>query len=249
MSTHLSVTVTDGIACLSLERPPVNGLSADFLMGFAAKIHDLSAAPCVKAIVITSPYKVLSAGLDLKDAQTFDIAEQHAIVEGLNRGFLALYACPKPTLCAVNGAAIAGGLFFVLASDYRVATPRAQFGLAEVRVGADFPAGPLEIARASLDANTLRKLMLTGLPIRAEEALRVGVIDEIADAAEPAAQKMARHLASIPPQTYASVKRQIRGHVIDVITAAMDAGANAPTGGWFTEETKPAMAAMIAGRT
>ena len=133
----------DGIIELQLGRAPVNALSAEFLMEFADEITRIGQDDEVRAIILTSPFKVFSAGLDLKEAQDFDLEQQQAIVRGLNEGFLALYACPKPVVACIGGAAIAGGLFFVLASDRRVALSKSSFGLAEVRVGADFPFGPL----------------------------------------------------------------------------------------------------------
>ncbi|MEY8837939.1 enoyl-CoA hydratase/isomerase family protein, partial [Cribrihabitans sp. XS_ASV171] len=167
------------------------------------------------------------------------------IVKGLNLGFLALFSCPKPTVCAVSGAAIAGGLFYVLAADFRIAHPGAKLGLAEVRVGADFPVGPMEIARATLDPNTLRRLMLTGQPMSAEEAHRDAVVDVIDEDPRARALSEAARLAQNPPKTYGSIKRQIRGHVIREIEQAMLNGANAPRDGWFNDETRDAMARMI----
>lgn len=244
----LKLNIADGgIAEIELARGPVNALSAGFLLDFAALISDLSARPDICAIVLTSRFKVFSAGLDLKEAQEFDLSEQNAIVAGLNIAFLRLFACPRPTVAAVNGAAIAGGLFFVLASDFRIAAPAAKFGLAEVRVGADFPVGPLEIARATLTPDMQRRLMLSGRPVTAEFAERAGLVDEIApaDGLRARALAAAAMLADSPPGTYATVKHQIRGAAIARIEAAMAAGANAPEGGWFTEETRSAMRRMI----
>lgn len=241
----------DGIVELQLGRAPVNALSADFLMEFAAKIDEMGQDPAVSAIVLKSPFKVFSAGLDLKEAQEFDLEQQHAIVRGLNEGFLALYSCPKPVVAAVGGAAIAGGLFFVLASDVRIGHSRSAYGLAEVRVGADFPIGPLEIAKATLDSNTQRRLMLTGQSIGPIAARNYGLVDIIAEDMEDLeiyALREARKLAELPPQTFASVKMQLRGEVIDRIKTGIAAGGNAPEGGWFNSETKAAMEKMISGR-
>lgn len=238
-----------GIGRITLNRPPVNALTPGFLKAFAGKLDEAERDDAVKALVISSSFKVFSAGLDLKEAQRLDLAGQHAIVSALNVEFTKLFAFPKPVIAVATGAAIAGGLFFVLASDYRLAGPKASFGLAEIRVGVDFPVGPLEIARATLNPNDLRRLMLGGRPIGAQAALAAGIVDEIAepDTIMDQALHAARHYASIPPVTFASVKRQIRGEVIARIEAAMANGANTPEGGWYTDETKPAMAAMIGG--
>ncbi len=238
----------DGIVELSVNRAPVNALSAKLLMDLAELMQEMDRDDAVRGIVLSSPFKVFSAGLDLKEAQNFDLADQHAIVTGLNAGFPALFAFAKPTVVAVKGAAIAGGLFFVLASDYRIAGPRAKFGLAEVRVGADFPVGPLEIARATLDPNTLRRLMLTGRPINAAQALACGLIDQIEEdegVLLDRAIRAARDMAASPPETYSAVKHQIRGATLTRISDAIAAGANTPEGGWFSDATKAAMKRMI----
>ena len=222
----------------------------------AAATSDAHESPALTATLITAENgvapkaKAISGGLDLKAAQTWDRGGEHAIVAALNIGFTTLFACPKPTVAAIAGPAIAGGLFFVLGCDYRVAAPRASFGLAEVRVGADFPVGPMEIARATLSANDLRRLMLTGQPVSADRALASGIVDELVDEAMlgEAALQAAGALADNPPLTYAAVKRQIRGEVIAGIEAAIAAGGNASPDGWFNSETKAAMARMIAGR-
>lgn len=237
----------EGVSCLTLNRAPVNALSPDFLQEFSDCLDELAKKDAVRAVIIDSSFKVFSAGLDLKEAQDFDLADQQAIVRGLNVSFTKLFAFPKPTIAVVGGAAIAGGLFFVLASDYRVATPHAKFGLAEVRVGADFPIGPLEIARAMLNPNDLRRMMLGGQPVGADAGLSMGIVDAIIEVEylKDAALKMAQDYARIPPKTYAAVKHQMRSETIAVIRDAMANGANTPADGWFNDETKRAMAAMI----
>jgi enoyl-CoA hydratase/carnithine racemase len=244
---HLNRTNHDGgIVEVSLNRAPVNALSPEFLFDFKDLMDGLAAETEVRAIVLTSPFKVFSAGLDLKEAQEFDLGQQNAIVEGLNVGFLSLFANPKPVVCSVDGAAIAGGLFFVFGSDIRVASPRAKLGLAEVRVGADFPVGPLEIARATLTPDALRRLMLTGQPLDAGEAHRYGILDAVTEgSSRDRAMIEAQALAQLPPNTYASIKQQIRCGAIRIIEQAMRDGANRSETGWFSDETKPAMQRMI----
>lgn len=237
-----------GVVRLILSRAPVNALSSVFLDAFGAVLDELSADSSCRAILITSPFKVLSAGLDLKEASAFDASQQSDIVRALNENFLKLFACPKPTIVAVNGAAIAGGMFFVLASDVRVASSKAMLGLAEVRVGVDFPIGPLEIARATLDPNGLRNLMLTGQPMSAERAFQTGVVDQIVDpdGLADTALREAEKMAALPPQAFASIKRQIRGATIALLEDAVAKGSSAPEQGWFNAETRAAMARMLA---
>ncbi|QUJ78310.1 enoyl-CoA hydratase/isomerase family protein [Sulfitobacter albidus] len=231
-----------GIARLTLNAAPVNALTPAKLMGLKAVADRLSGRERVRAIVIDSALRVFSAGLNLKDAQHYDDADQAAIVHGLNIGFHALFACPKPVIVACDGAAIAGGLFFVLSADWRIATPRASFGLAEVRVGVDFPVGPMEIARDTLDPTALRRLIQRGQPIDASTAQEWGVIDEIVEASPvDRALEVAVEYAAIPPLAYAQVKRQVRGATIERIAKAMDRTPDP----WFNVETRAAMAQML----
>jgi len=249
--TNPDLILTDhgeGITEIGLNRGPVNALSPEFLMGFAALLDRLEADETVRAVVISSPLKVFSAGLDLKEARTFDLAQEQAIVAALNLGFLRLFTFAKPVVVAVNGAALAGGLFFVLAADLRVAGPRASFGLAEIRVGVDFPVGPMEIARAALDPNALRRLMLTGQPIAVDHARDIGLVDMLVDGGDTVVERAveeARKLAQLPSIAYAAVKRQIREPAVSAIETAISQGANAPAEGWFNSQTRDAMRRMI----
>ncbi len=232
----------DGVLTLVLDHAPVNALSAPALNAFADRIEALDA----KAVVIASAHKVFSAGLDLKRAQAADQAEATAIVAGLNRAFLALFACPLPVVCAAAGSAIAGGLFFVLASDWRIAGHGAQFGLAEVRVGVDFPAGPLGIARAVLGPVETRRLMLPGQPIDAEAAYQRGIVDDVCprDAVRAKAEAKAAELAQIPSAAYARIKAQLRGAEIAQIKAAC-AAEEAAGREWIDTEARAAMARLL----
>lgn len=237
-----------GIRQLMLHRAPVNALNPAFLDILSNLYDQIARDESIRALVIGSSQKVFSAGLDLKEAQGFDHQDQMDIVRGLNQSFCKLYALPKPTICAVNSAAIAGGLFFVLGCDYRLSVPRASFGLAEVRVGATLPVGPSEIAMAEIGAADLRRMVLNGNPIDAKTAQLAGIIDEITDPDQlmDRAIALAQDYASLPPNTYAAAKKLLRGRVVQRIETAMEKGANAPQGGWFSDETKTAMAAMLA---
>jgi enoyl-CoA hydratase/carnithine racemase len=248
MSADFSIEdLGGGITRVVLHRAPVNALTPAFLDALSKFYDDAAFDPNIRAIIIASAQKVLSGGLDLKAAQGFDRADELEIVRGLNQSFTKLYGLPKPTICAVNGAAIAGGFFFVLGCDYRIGDTRASVGLAEVRVGATLPVGPKEIAKAELTPSDFRKLLLSGQPLGADLALAAGIVDEIVavDDLQTRALKVAESYAALPPNTYATAKSQLRGAVVQHIETEMKNGANAPEGGWFSDETKPAMKAMV----
>lgn len=236
-----------GILQVELNNAPVNALSAITLRELGNFFTTVAADQDVSAVLLMSGLKVFSAGLNLKEAQTYDIKAQSDIVDAFHECFLELYSFPKPLICAVEGAAIAGGLFPVLCSDYRIAEEKSQFGLAEVRVGVGFPTGLVEIVRAEVTQNAMRLMMQNGQPIPAKAAKKAGILDELVAEGEALnrAKQMALKYAQLPPQAYKTVKYQIRAPVITTLQNQIAKAASAAPQAWFTKETKQAMAKMI----
>jgi enoyl-CoA hydratase len=250
MSDLLATEIVDnGIAIPRLGRDPVNALNPDFLHAIHDEFERLEANSDVRAVVLTSATKVLSAGLDLKEILKFTDIEERATVDGLNKTYGKLYGFSKPVITAANGHAIAGGLFFVLIGDYRLTVEKALFGLTEVRVGVDFPIGPMEIARHELSPHVARIILQRGQNVSAKKALEFGIVDEITapDALLDRALELAEEYAAIPPKAYRSVKAQLRGPVLDKINSANAAQSDPALKGWFTDETHIAARKILGG--
>jgi enoyl-CoA hydratase/carnithine racemase len=242
----------DGVVWAQLNRPPANALTVDFLAEIERNFRRLEADAETRAVILKGYDKVFSAGMDLKMLATLnDVAAQTEVVDALNRAYGAMYAFEKPLVAAVSGHAIAGGLFFLLAADYRIGSEGgAQFGLSEVRVGVAFPVAPLEIVRAELPAPVARRILLSGQPVGANQALAGGILDEVVsvDALDERALTKARELAASPPQAYAQVKAQLREPVMAKIRRAIDAGEEPMRAGWFTPETTKAALEVLSGK-
>ncbi len=238
----------DGISVLTLERAPVNALTPALLHAVADELANLDGDPAVRALIIASGLQVFSAGVDLKEAKDFTPAEQTAMVDGLNRCFSALYRFTKPLVTAVNGAAIAGGLYFALTADRVLCDDRGKFGLTEIRVGVMFPVGALEIARSTLPPAAFRRMLLSGEIIDAEAALAIGIVDEIAATEDLMSRAIdaAGDFMAIPKATYAKVKTQMRTPVLEQIDRAVAENSDPAREAWFADETPAAMAATIA---
>ena len=238
---------SDGIMLVTMQNAPVNALNPSRLKDLESLFSKLAADTATKVVVLASDLKVFSAGLNLKEAQHYDLADQKAIVDGFHKTFLEIFAFPKPLIVAVEGAAIAGGFFPVICSDYRVAGPRASFGLAEVRVGVGMPAGLMEIIRSMLSPNDLRLILQSGSAIQVDAAIQAGIVDELVQVggALDQALKIARDYAKIPSKAYATVKHQIRADTIAILKIEVEKSASSDPVPWFTEETATAMAKMI----
>jgi enoyl-CoA hydratase len=241
----------DEICVFALARPPVNAMNLDVLSQIDAALRDLEQQREVRAVVLTGSGRCFSAGLDLKAIPAYSPADQRETVLVLNRVVTRLYRMPVPTIAAVNGHAIAGGLILVLACDYRIGTRApCELGLTEARVGIPFPAAPLAVLKSELAPAVVRRLTLTGRNIDSQKALDEHVLDEI-EAPErvvPRALEVAKDLAAIPRDAFGRVKHQVRGEVIERLSGLIEANTDPLLGDWLTGETSDAAQSVLRQR-
>jgi enoyl-CoA hydratase len=250
MMQTLSISRDGDVAVLTLARPPANALDVAFLETIADAIATFDAQADWRALVVCGSATLFSAGADLKQLPGLDLAGQDRFVHALNRVYTRLYGLSRPTVAAIGGHAIAGGLVLALCCDYRIATTGpCRMGLTEVKVGVAFPVSALEIARAELTPPVFRRFALFGGLIDAPRALADGVVDELADPAQvmPRAMAKARELCDLPRQGFAAVKAQMRAATLARLHAALDDGHEPQLGGWVTDEARTAAGRVLAG--
>ncbi|MDW8469664.1 MAG: 3-hydroxyacyl-CoA dehydrogenase NAD-binding domain-containing protein [Burkholderiales bacterium] len=177
MTEAAAYSVHDGIAVVTMNNPPVNGLGSVLRPGILAGIERAQADPAVKALVLIGSAKAFSGGADIREFNT-PKASQPPTLQDINR---AQDAFPKPMIAAIGGFALGGGLELALACHYRVALPGAQLGLPEVKLGLLPGAGGTQRLPRLLGAAKAIEMMTTGNPIRAEEARALGLVDEIVE--------------------------------------------------------------------
>ena len=223
----------DGLAIVRLARPPVNALDLG-LIGALFETLEAQVASGARAVVVTGDGKALCAGLDTKALTSYDAAQQREVVDGLNRMLLALYELPVPTVCAINGHALAGGLIIALACDVRIVTTEdCRLGLTEVRAGVPFPAIPLRIVQEELSPVTARRLGLTGMTADPQQALDMGIVDELCapQSLVERAAEAAADLMALP--TYARIKAQLRGEATAAMRDVHERQADPLLDGWL----------------
>jgi enoyl-CoA hydratase len=201
----------DGIAVLGIDRPPANAMDLGLLEEIVAAAAQASAQPPV-ALVITGREGFFSAGVDLKAAPGYGPADQRRMVEAINAMVLTVYGLECPVVGAIGGHAIAGGFVLAVCTDLRIASRDGRYGLTEIKVGVPYPQAAIGVVRAELAPHAARALVLGNRLVDAAECHRLGVFDEIVDAAAvlPRALAVAAELGSLPTDVYQRTKAELR---------------------------------------
>jgi enoyl-CoA hydratase len=201
----------DGIRVLSLARPPVNAIDLALVRALGDEFIEAAGPGACRGVVLTGGEGIFSAGIDVKAVPHYDAATRRDMVRAINRTILALYVLDKPTVAAIGGHALGGGLVLALACDFRLAAVgRYQLGLTEVTAGIPFPAGPMTVVLAELDHCAARSLVLSGKVFEPTAPSATAFLDELVEPGRlrDAAVARAASLAAAP--AYATVKRQLK---------------------------------------
>jgi enoyl-CoA hydratase len=210
-------TDAGSIATLRLAHGKASALDVELVDAIARAVAEAAADDAVRAVLMTGSGSIFSAGVDL--FRLADGGREYAeqFVPALSRMLLEVFALPKPLVVAANGHAIAGGCILTLAADYRLmAQGNGRIGMPELLVGVPFPPSVLEAVRFAVPPQHLQALIYSGRTVSADDALRLGLIDEVVAAEDLAerASSVARQLASLPPRVFALAKRQLRDPAI-----------------------------------
>jgi enoyl-CoA hydratase len=218
---HVTTRDHDGVVVLTLDRPPANALDVGTLEEIVAAAEPLLADPPA-ALVLAGRPGFFSAGLDLKAIPGYGPDEYRRLVDGVNEMALGVYALPCPVVCAITGHAIAGGFVLAMCGDQRIAASEGRYGLTEAKVGVPFPQAAIGVVQAELPPSTVRSLALSGRLVDAETCHRLGAFDEVVapDAVLDRSLEVARELAALNRETYALIKRQLRGATVERLRAA-----------------------------
>lgn len=224
----ISVDDRDGVATVSIERPPVNALDLPMIEQLESAFARLAGTPPRFGTVLTGAGKTFSAGVDTRAFMSYDRDTRRRMVLAITRMTSAMLSLPCPLVAAVNGHALGGGFVLMLCCDYRLAVDDGalRMGLTEARAGVPFPAGPVAIMRQEMPAALLRQLTLSSAVVGPRELVPHGVIDRLSEAGGIVEQAVAvaRDLASQP--AFGTVKRQVRGALAAEVRALAASGSD-----------------------
>jgi enoyl-CoA hydratase len=188
----------------------MNALDRPTLESFRDHLHQLAEDVEVRVVVITgSGEKAFVAGADIKYMSRLAVTEAQEWGELGHQAGRLLETMPKPTIAAINGFALGGGCEFALACDLRYAASGAKLGQPEINLGIIPGWGGTQRLARVCGLGVAKELVLTGRIVGAEEALRIGLVNDVHDPVLDRALEVARLLASKSPVAIAAAKRAL----------------------------------------
>lgn len=223
MSEILRSERRGAVAVLTLDRPAsLNALDRALLEAIASEVAAVGADPGVRALVLTGEGRAFAAGADIAQMRALSPVEALAFGRLGHAATAALEALAVPTIAAVNGFALGGGCELALACDWIYASTKARFGQPEVGLGLVPGFGGTTRLVRRVGIAWAKELVLTGAPVAADEALRIGLANRVfePDALLDAAIAAGEAIAAKGPVAVAAAKRIMQeGQDADVRTA------------------------------
>ena len=221
MSDFVRLEVEGGIGTIRLDRPPMNALNVEIQDALQVAAVEAAARRDVSAVIVYGGEKVFAAGADIKEMQTMSYTDMVDRSAALQAAFTAVARIPKPTVAAVTGYALGGGCELALTCDFRVAGENATFGQPEVLLGVIPGAGGTQRLSRLVGASRAKDIIFTGRFVSAEEALRIGLVDEVVapeDVYAAARRRVERYVGG-PAYAIRAAKEAIdRGQEVDLET-------------------------------
>jgi enoyl-CoA hydratase len=157
----------------------MNALSRQVQTELVAAAEEASVRDDIKAVVVYGGPKVLAAGADIKEMNDMTFAEMSKVAGRLQSGLGAIAAIPKPTVAAVTGYALGGGLEVALGADRRIAGDNAKLGVPEILLGVIPGGGGTQRLARLVGPAKAKDMIFSGRFVGAEEALAIGLVDEV----------------------------------------------------------------------
>jgi enoyl-CoA hydratase len=205
----------DGYAVVTLNRPKVmNALNRALFAELDDAFVTLAGDSSVRAIILTGAgEKAFAAGADIGELASLSATDGQRLAQRGQAVFRRIETCGKPVIAAIQGFALGGGCELAMACTIRIASERARLGQPEVKLGLVPGYGGTQRLPRLVGKGAALKLLLTGDMVGAEEAFRIGLVDEVvpAEALIPRAETLARAIAQQAPLAVAACLRAVNG--------------------------------------
>ncbi len=241
----------EAVAILTLNRPDKrNALNAALRAELIGALDDLGGDDAVRVIVLTGAGdRAFVAGADVTEFAGRDVAAQATAMQG-RRVYDVVAACERPLVAAINGACLGGGLELALACDIRIASSSARFGQPEVNLGLIPGGGATQRLPRVVGLGAALRLILTGEPVDAAEALRMGLVEEVTEPEDclERAVAVAERIARNSPVAVAAARRATRAALGLPLAAGLDLERAAFLAAFAAEDRAEGIAAFLEKR-
>jgi enoyl-CoA hydratase len=204
------VEIESGIAVLTLDRPPVNALSAAAYASLGRAASQIAADETVRVAILTAAGRMFCAGADVKELRAQTPAERAAFFELTSDTRRKVAGIPIPVIAALNGPAVGAGVAYASYCDYRIAADDAFLAMPEIDLGS-VAAGGVALMAIGVPPGALRYLLYAARRIPAAEAATIHLVDEVvpADRLMTVARERASAIAAKPRSALVAMKRAI----------------------------------------
>ncbi|PAU76830.1 enoyl-CoA hydratase-related protein [Halomonas salipaludis] len=238
-----------GLVCLTVNRPKaLNALNSALLDALAAELDALEAEPGLRGVVITGAGdKAFVAGADITEMRELSAAQARDFAQRGLATLKRLEALPVPVVALVNGFCLGGGCELALACDWAVASDNAIFGQPEVALGVIPGFGGTQRLPRRVGPAMALDLVTTGRKIDAQEALRIGLVNQVMPLAEldAYAERLAKQLAGNGPQAVRSAKQAVHDGLDQDLDSALALEAGLFALAFAGDEQREGMSAFV----
>lgn len=242
------VEIADGVATIRLDRPPMNALSFQVQAEMRDAANEVSSNGDVRAVVVYGGPKVFAAGADVKEMAALNAEQMSAQAHELQDAFNAVAAIAQPTIAAITGYALGGGLELALCCDLRVAGDNVKVGQPEILLGIIPGAGGTQRLPRLIGPARAKDLIFTGRFVDADEAHAMGIVDRVVapDDVYADALHWAQHLAKGPGQALREAKRVVDAGLDTDLAAGLELERRAFASLFSTEDRIIGMESFLA---
>jgi enoyl-CoA hydratase/carnithine racemase len=247
VTEYVSFEVDGGIGTIRVDRPPMNVLDKQAQEEIRAASAEASVRADVRAVIVYGGEKVFAAGADVKEFSTMSFGDMVARAAGLSSSLSAVAAIPKPTVAAITGYALGGGYELALACDRRIAGDNAKVGQPEILLGLIPGAGGTQRLARLIGPAKAKDLIFTGRFVGADEALRIGMVDEVVapDDVYAAARRWAGQFVAGPALAIAACKAAIDGGLDTDLANGLKLESHLFTTMFATQDARVGMASFM----
>jgi enoyl-CoA hydratase/carnithine racemase len=240
--------VEDGIGTIRLDRPPMNALSVQVQEELRGAAHEAGARSDVSAVVLYGGEKVFAAGADIKEMATMSYADMVARSGALQSSLTAVATIPKPVVAAITGYALGGGCELALCADFRVAGDNARLGQPEIQLGVIPGAGGTQRLPRLVGPAKAKEIIFTGRFVDAQEALAIGLVDQVvpADEVYSAARAMVARYVGGPALALRAAKAAVDGGLETDIASGLELERLQFSGLFATDDRRIGMESFVA---